>query len=160
MKRRLRIAVSVFFAVAAVLLCVLWVRSYWWRDRIVIPLTAARTLRVDSDHGKFQFETYGKGMGEWYLSLTAIAHTEISAAWKSFTSSPEPQDRQQWRWEETHTGRFFVYVPHWFLVLLTASIAIITAAAPWIGRHFSRRTMLIAVTLLAVLLGLRIWLTS
>jgi hypothetical protein len=30
MTRRLRIAVSVFFAVLTVLVCVLWVRSYLW----------------------------------------------------------------------------------------------------------------------------------
>jgi hypothetical protein len=41
-------------------------------------------------------------------------------------------------------------IPYWLLVLLTARIATV----PWLKWRFSLRTLLIAVTLLAVLLGL------
>jgi hypothetical protein len=46
--------------------------------------------------------------------------------------------------------------PHWFPVLLSAAFA----AAPWFRRtwKFSLRTLLIATTLVAVVLGLIVWL--
>jgi hypothetical protein len=47
---------------------------------------------------------------------------------------------------------FLVCVPYWFLVPLAAAFAI----GPWVKRfkwHFSLRTLLIATTLVAVLLG-------
>jgi hypothetical protein len=51
---------------------------------------------------------------------------------------------------------FFVIVPHWFLVLLTGALA----ALPWIKRpyRFSFRTLLIAMTVLAVFLGINAFL--
>ena len=46
-------------------------------------------------------------------------------------------------------------VPHWFGVLLFAALAVV----PWI-RRFSLRTLLIATTLVAVALGLIIWMSQ
>lgn len=43
-----------------------------------------------------------------------------------------------------------ICIPQWFPVLLSATLA----AAPWIRSRFSFRTLLIAVTLVAVMLGL------
>jgi hypothetical protein len=149
--RKLRIAWSVFWGLAAVFLIVLWVRSYEWRDRIVIPLRTPRFLRVDSNHGKVEFETYGQGMGEMSFSITAISHVDITAAWdRSFPTVPQPVDRKQWRWE-SRTGRFFVYLPHWSLVTILAALAVV----PWIRwpRRFTLRTLFVATTLVAVLLG-------
>jgi hypothetical protein len=47
---------------------------------------------------------------------------------------------------------FSFIAPYWFLILLTAAIA----AAPWLRwpKRFSLRTLLIATTLVAVVLGL------
>src|SRR6478672_11082996 len=105
--RKLRIAFSATCVIACVLQIVLWVRSYDWRDRIVIPLRTARFLRVDSNHGKVEFETYGQGMGEMSFSITAISHADITAAWdRAFPAVPQPKDRKQWRWEVSRTGRF------------------------------------------------------
>jgi hypothetical protein len=44
-------------------------------------------------------------------------------------------------------------LPHWFVALLFAALA----ALPWIRPTFSLRTLLIATTLIAVLLGLVAW---
>jgi hypothetical protein len=47
--------------------------------------------------------------------------------------------------------------PHWFVVLLFTTLA----AAPWLFKicwRFSLRTLLIATTLVAVVLGLIVWL--
>jgi hypothetical protein len=43
-----------------------------------------------------------------------------------------------------------VWIPHWVLVLLSA----VFAALPWLPWKFSLRTLLIATTLIAVVLGL------
>jgi hypothetical protein len=48
---------------------------------------------------------------------------------------------------------YLLMFPHWFLVLLSAAFA----TAPWIRWRFSLRTLLIATTLVAVVLGLIVW---
>ncbi len=64
-----------------------------------------------------------------------------------------PQDGKQWRWETSKTGRFFAYIPHWFVIILAATSGIV----PWLRWHFSLRTLLIATTLIALVLGLAVY---
>jgi len=70
-----------------------------------------------------------------------------------------------WVWKPGARSRFGAYhetgfsslqVPHWFLALFVATIG----AMPWIGwsNKYSLRTLLIAMTLVAVVLGLIVWL--
>ena len=52
-----------------------------------------------------------------------------------------------------------VIVPDWFLI----GIALVLAAAPWLpwwSRQFSFRTLLVAITLIAVVLGAVVYLTK
>ncbi len=44
-------------------------------------------------------------------------------------------------------------MPHWFL-LVTCGVA---SVIPWISYRFSLRTLLIATTLVAIVLGLAVW---
>ena len=44
-------------------------------------------------------------------------------------------------------------IPYWFLTLFSAALA----AAPWLRWRFSLRTLLLAITLIAVVLGLIVW---
>ena len=55
-----------------------------------------------------------------------------------------------------HSQYFILAAPHWFFSLLT----LIVAGAPWIrlSKRFTLRTLLIATTLVAVVLGLIVWL--
>jgi hypothetical protein len=48
-----------------------------------------------------------------------------------------------------------ILVPHWMLVLLVGGIGTI----PWLRFQFSLRTLLIATTLVAVVLGLVVWMS-
>src|SRR4051794_7644371 len=48
--RKPRIAWSVFWGVACVLLIVLWVRSYWWSDRGYF-FTPGNIFAIESDYG-------------------------------------------------------------------------------------------------------------
>ena len=120
---------------------------------MVVPLGDTRFCRIDSNHGKLEYESYGPNMGEMTFSITAISHADISAAWKRFTDADEPGAGKRWQWEKSATGRFFVYVPHWFLIGVAAALA----SVPWLPWRLSLRTLLIATVVLAVLLGLLIW---
>jgi hypothetical protein len=54
-------------------------------------------------------------------------------------------------------GYFLLIIPHFCYVLLTGALAVL----PWLKfSRFSLRTLLIATTLAAVLLGLTAWLTG
>jgi hypothetical protein len=50
----------------------------------------------------------------------------------------------------------FIYFPYWFSILLVTTLA----ALPWLRWRFSLRTLLIATTLVAVVLGLIVWLLA
>lgn len=149
----LRAAFTIIFVLICFVLVILWFRSYTWRDRMVVPLTATRFCRIDSDHGKFEFESYGPNMGEMAFSVTALSHADISAAWKRFTDAPQPGPGTQWRWEHSSTGRFFIHIPHWFLFGLSTAIATL----PWLPWRFSRRAFSIAIAVFAVMLGFLVW---
>ena len=53
------------------------------------------------------------------------------------------------------TGMLQVVVPHWFLVVSTATLATV----PWV-RRFNLRTLLIVMTLVAAVLGLVVYATK
>lgn len=150
--RRLRITMSVFFAVVTVTLCVLWVRSYWWREQAVLVFSPGRYLDVQSDRGNLS--TRFRDMGDQVRLPAYDQKTFIFRSWWLSTS-----DRTQGF--GGHISRDFVCIasPYWFLVLTSATLSMFTAL--WRPRwNFSLRSMLIATTLVAVVLGLGVWLAS
>jgi hypothetical protein len=56
-------------------------------------------------------------------------------------------------WQSDPTPAAFALCPHWF----AASVVTLIAATPWLRFQFSLRTLLIATTLVAVVLGLVVW---
>ncbi len=87
------------------------------------------------------------------LSYTGII--QLSA------TDPEPRqtdDNRGWTtimgfgWYTAATS-IAVRVPCWFAVLMSATLT----AVPWIRWRFSLRTLLVATTLVAVVLGLAVW---
>src|SRR5262245_49963380 len=52
--RKLRIAWSVFWGVACLLLIVLWVRSYWWNDLLLIQ-TKPGLVQIQSMRGRLNY---------------------------------------------------------------------------------------------------------
>jgi hypothetical protein len=152
----LRSIVSATFGLICLLSVVFLVRSYTWRDRMVVPLSDARFCRIDSDRGKFEFESYEPNMGEMSFSVTAFSRKKISKGWKRFMNVPEPGPGKQWRWERSTTGRFFIHVPHWFVLGLT----LVFAAVPWLRWRYSLRALLVATTVLAMIFGFWAWSTS
>lgn len=145
--RGLRIVVSAVFGVLCVLLIVLWVRSYWWRDEFSI-LRNSSLIAVQSHPGRLVAATFldDPEFSKDYYSR--LFHT------KRF---PRPSD---WTLQSLVPGfnvryaskEIEIVLPYWFLVFATATLA----GGPWLklSRRFSLRTLLIATTLVAVLLGL------
>src|SRR3954453_9683000 len=83
--RKLRIAWSVFWGVAAVLLVVLWVRSYWQKYTLVIPRHGA-TIYLTSQFGEIEclYAIFNDGFGEladyaWDFTSHAVAPDQKQA---------------------------------------------------------------------------------
>jgi hypothetical protein len=136
--RYLRIAFSVTCGIACVLLVMLWVRSYWCRDCLQGNWVSSRALIGWSDRGQLVFLLSDHAPG-WPWRLTYVPADE------------EPY-RTQWKWGDS-TPSSLVAFPHWFPSMLFAAFATV----PWIGHfkwQFSLRTLLIAMTLIALGLGI------
>ena len=139
-RRRLRIAWSVFFGVLTVTLCLLWVSSYYSSATVWEWLPINRYVQVRSNYGGLEV-------------IVTMEHHPSQIHFDSVTLDFR-------RWELVMYGgyppRFSVLTPHWLLVILSA----VLTALPWLPFRFSLRTMLIATTLIAVVLGLSVWLAS
>src|SRR5437588_1852157 len=145
--RYLRIAFSATCLIACVLLIWLWVRSYAWGD------------------------SYLKQVGQSYCGgstlrgLIILHWFEVEKGEKldtGYTWGPAKKQKLARDFREPFFGfyltkfrrGFALVVPMWFLI--TASVG--CAVAPWLSwRRFSLRTLLIATTLIAVMLGAIVW---
>jgi hypothetical protein len=181
--RYLRIAFSATCLIACVLLILLWVRSYDTADQLHGRFWGRQSFLLASKDGCFTaiaFRWHGAvNWWRWETSSYPVAD------YMGFPVGPVNQyvnssgigwlDRPLYvgpgvtpRPAGTGNGLYGVLmakfngagpiVPYWFLVLLTGSCAV----APWISwsRRFSLRTLLIATTLIAVVLGAVVWATS
>ena len=156
--RKLRIAWSVCAGLAAVLLILLWVRSYSWSDTI---------LCMKHSSGSSWFGTYESDSSS--TTVTSELGT-IKLCWEqspdfahdSWEFRSETTDRPiiekielgylGLKTEMTWYGRLFAVSHQTFLL-----VAVLLTAAPWLRSlrwRFSLRTLLIATTLVAVVLGL------
>jgi phosphotransferase system glucose/maltose/N-acetylglucosamine-specific IIC component len=140
--RYLRIAFSVGCGVLCLLLVVLWVRSYW-RLEILEKRTGLQAVQISSVKGRIATAHLDRAqIGRSYLSVVA----GDAADWRK-------GGRLGFAYYEDGFVTAFI-APHWLLALLSAALAVI----PWISRswRFSLRTLLIATTLVAVLLGVAV----
>jgi hypothetical protein len=137
----LQIAWTARRGIVCVLLAVLWIRSYWVDDVVWVPFTGY--LQLNSNCG----------------DVRIIANAENRRPlWQFDFSTPRAYNRHWFFKFEAHP-RFVwwldITIPHWCLTILVA----IGATAPWIhcSRRFSLRTLLIATTQTAIMLGLVVW---
>jgi hypothetical protein len=146
--RKLRIAWSVGWGLACVLLIVLWVRSGRLEDRFSGNV-AARGFRLYSSHGCVVWYTttmngavqnypwqFNVGSGYWLSE----SDSRVSTIPRFHNGSPES----------------WLTVPYWAIV----SSALFVTTLPWLRWRYSLRTLLIATTLVAVVLGYIVWLRS
>jgi hypothetical protein len=139
----------VFSAIACVLPIALWVRSYTKNDRITLGFVPGPGYIFDSINGELSVarsKTIAGGMSQGWSAWTYPSDpSEYPRAWHPYPSTEILGFR---------FGKFFVAMPHWF----PAAAAVTVAAVPWLRWRFSLRTLLIATTLVAVVLGLAVWL--
>ena len=138
--RYLRIAFSATCVLVAVLLCALWVRSYWRGD--ALTYWGWRYADVSSSSG--------------YVGFTQRPNYNfnLSPRWKYRNFPARDTHHFQWVWESDFIG---IRVPMWLLVIPFSTVAAIS----WVYKpawRFSLRTLLLATTLVALGLGLFVWL--
>ena len=147
--RYLRITWTMFCVIAAVLLVALWVRSYWISDALWVRYSATPDIVC--------LVTYRGSLGLTRLfdPTTASFHVEHNDVTDMEPSDDGRKPNSLWFQILTWSGSTTILVPLWF-ILLTMLAA---SSVPWIHwpKRFSLRTLLIATTLVAVLLGLIMW---
>jgi hypothetical protein len=147
--RKLRIAWSVFWGLAAVFLIVLCVRSYFIRDTAWLP-TSKISVEMNSLCGRvvlvFPVDAYM--LGNQFKTF----HAKINRGDTSRFQNSILRIVVIRQLNLTEIG-----IPFWCLIL--ACVALV--AAPWLQyqRKFSLRTLVIFTTLVAVGLGLMVWVT-
>jgi hypothetical protein len=158
--RYMRIAFSATCLIACVLLIVLWVRSY-----VTTDLVRLRNTKYSFDY----LSSYGEiGIG---VSTARSWRTPGTQAYSRLTfpymNSWQPDARHPYLsllgfrlgpYLLVYHTESIVHVvfPFWFALLIIASLGA-APHAPW-SKRFSLRTLLIATTLVAVMLGLVVWL--
>lgn len=149
--RKLRIAFSALCGMACLLLIVLWLRSYRVADDVQMSASHLLTIRWQTFRGQLIW---------WEIGAleTAPRTWNHHAFWNTAERQPDWEQMDvlvpSWHWVTMGTGAIAAFViPCWFPTLVSVALA----TAPWLRWRFSLRTLLIATTLLAVVLGLAIY---
>jgi hypothetical protein len=146
--RKLRIAWSVGWGLLAVLLCVLWVRSFWKLDNVSSGLTGIGGTASSYNGSLKLFVNKSLALPKWpRWRWTSYSGEQSLSRIHAHQGNPSQFDFQFAK----SSGVFAIQLPHWLPFLLCAC----TAAAPF--ARFSLRTLLIATTLFAVVLGLIVY---
>jgi hypothetical protein len=138
MRKYVRITVTALGLTTCVLLIALWKRSYSWLDSLLVRLSPTRVAMAGSINGGL---------------LLHFPVNDFSANWKqrSRPLTGPGISRSPFRFgSEFRSIDGGVQIPHWSVVLSAGLIAII----PWLPWSFSLRTLLVATTLVAVVLGI------
>lgn len=137
MLRYLRIAVSALGLAASVLVVAMWARSYWWLDRVSVG--------------------NGKSVASWDGRLLVNEVFNLNPAQPELVggvASKKIAGRTISIWSYRTGGLVPVSVgkavPYRLLLAATATLA----AVPWIRRRYGLSSLLVAMTMAAVVLGL------
>lgn len=139
--RTLQIGWAAGFGIACVFLIILWLRSYRWVDSVVLPTTAKAEL--DSWSGIVS------------LRVSTNRVTKGSNVWKTGSFSPRFTHVHSLGpnlgFEYLHQGPEWEFqCPHFSLIVLP----MVAMVAPCLHWRFSLRTLMIAMTVTAIALGL------
>jgi hypothetical protein len=150
--RKLRIAWSVVWGVVCLVLIVLWARSYrmsydlysWW------PTTALE-VQLNLDSGWFEADGTRFDTSKTMLNGMQLANDE-RRVW--FTTGKPAARPATWRFALRR-----IPTTHWNLILkmrmwLPTMFCVLMGSLAWLRRLRTLRTLLIATTLVAIVLGL------
>jgi hypothetical protein len=146
MRRALRyfqIAATSFSLSACVLIVALWVRSGTWCDIFCLRIDGTHDQWLQSLDGKLTYD--GTASLAQNKLLRWIVHP--AARWRrSEDWATTPVLGFQW----SRGGEPRPMIPHWFATFIFAVLAVL----PWLHwRRFSLRTLLVFVTVAAILMG-------
>jgi hypothetical protein len=149
---RLRIAASVFFAIMAVAMCALWVRSYAWAESVHCNPFGSVVLGASSINGRVGIGVSNTAPGA--KSLLTRHSIDIRAHAMSVSLEEVYSEFYLSAGLGVHSrgpGDFVLLLPSWFMLGLMSTLAVVS----WPRRtyRFSLRTMLIATTVAAIALG-------
>src|ERR671924_315575 len=121
MLRYLKIAVTVVWLTVCLLLIALWVRSYTWRDELII-FASRGMVSITSSSGSFFVAVVGGETGEalwWHVDTTYMENDRIGHNLQihplQFYVSPNREE-------------LLLLIAFWFPILLVATLR----AVPWI----------------------------
>jgi len=152
--RKLRIAWSAGWGVACLLLVTLWVRSYWWHDIASYGFNPRQAIRIDSIGGGVQF-LYMDWRRNSYSDLRpGLNAVSLSQPEIRFLPISDRDDAFVGFLLQRLTDGIDCAIPYWFLLLLS----LLFSVTSWLPlERFSLRALLIAMTLVAVGLGLVVY---
>jgi hypothetical protein len=132
--RKRRIAWSILWGVASVLLIVLWVRSYRWIDQATANLADTQIFCIASRCGTLGFAIGSRGpTDEKGLSLDAfLIPSEDDDIVIGIYPFGGLDNKAKFGFERASDDTA-LFMPHWFVVLITSMLT----AATWIRWRFS-----------------------
>ncbi len=157
--RKLRIAWSVAWGLAAVLLIVLWVRSYYRIDSFAVPTSTERELNAMAVYGQLWFSFQSSIMMPSSPRADSVKIEESEKDFWNRATSVHTTFGFGYFIRDPDYGDYNVIAPVWIAALLSVALSAIPWL-PWRSKQFSLRTLLIATTLVAVGLGLIVWLAG
>ncbi len=147
--RYLRIAFSITCLITCVLLIALWVRSYWWQDTVFWRYYTPNGIHIYTSPGRFWLDTF---TDRPHVFMETYSNGSVYEHWRPSldVSSMQLTEPTAWHLYASPIGNPPL-IPLWFPLVLMA----VFAALPWIrwSNRFSLRTLLIATTLVAIILG-------
>jgi hypothetical protein len=148
---KLRIAWSVTCLVACALLIVLWVRSYSTVDSLRCPAFGRYLVHIQSGSGRIIVFTLPYS-NEWQTGSIPIEHIGRRDVLTTAVFGTPYRPKVYVGFSRS------VAVPYWALLLPTVAAVVLSLwslhETSW---RFSLRTLLIATTLVAAVLGLIVW---
>jgi hypothetical protein len=153
-KQHLKISWTILWSLIALLLIVLWARSYSHTDSATKVDDQFVLTRLGADSGVFFF-----GVAD-YKTTPNISTPEVTEGWvyQEYDGTPHGVPAT-WTLRRFPDASQLFSVPAWFVTLLFS----VLATVPWIyglTRQFSLRTLLITTTLIAIMLWLVVWSTG
>ena len=148
--RKLRIALSVVCGILCLLFLALWVRSYHTADVFLCRISVDTTFSLGSRGGYFWVGQNDLALNpnQWTLWQQYPLRGQVFSApnFESTQVSSLGRLVVMTRWGSKYGE---IFLQHWIVGLIAAALS----ASPWLRWRFSLRTLLIAITLVAILLG-------
>ncbi len=163
----LRIAFLIAGLVACVMFIALWARSYVYSDLLTGPISETKKLVVGSLACAIQFRLDDRKWSDpnsfrWKNTTDSVAdlNKDLDAllAMQTKPGPPPPPTKIDWTMKIGWDGNT-LFLPYWLLVLLTGAPDVAVGMGWPFGFKFSLRTLLIATTLVAIVLGAIVYAT-